>query len=116
MRTIFALILLIAFGLGPLAGPHACGIGEGAKEEPRTSSCHEMAETVHHPAKGGADAPSPEKSNCCDTFCRHACHTTAVAGASPVAFAITPVAQAVIETSDPGLPLFAQAIDHIPLA
>jgi hypothetical protein len=33
-----------------------------------------------------------------------------------VAFAIAPVARAVAEAPDPGLPLFTHAIDHVPLA
>jgi hypothetical protein len=40
----------------------------------------------------------------------------AIADGARVVFNVTPVSQAVVEPSDPDFPLFAQPIDHIPLA
>ena len=116
-RPLVALILLTAFGFGLLVGPHPCGARHGGEKDRRSSSCHEgMAKG--HSASALPSAPSHDEgpSNCCNTFCQHACHMTAVAAALPVAFAIAPVARAVIEADDPGLALFVHPIDHIPLA
>lgn len=111
-RRLFTLLLLAVFGFGLLAGPHPC---QAAPEERESAqpSCHEAA----HPAAGpeAGAATSDAEQDCCDTLCRHACHMTAVAEASPVDFAIAPVSLAVAEASGSGPSLFAQPIDHIPL-
>lgn len=110
-RKLFALFFLAAFGFGLLAGAHPCQAmaGEAGSEEGGHSACHQAA---------GADAPAPseEDENGCGTSCQHACHMTAVAAGGSMAFAIAPVALAVVEASGSGLPLFAHPIDHIPLA
>ena len=119
-RPLAALILLAAFGLGLLAGAHPCSAMHGGEKARASSSCHEGHEGKAK-AHGASVLPSvpPQdegSSNGCDTFCQHACHMTAVASAAPVAFAIAPVAQTVLEAGDPGQALFVHPIDHIPLA
>jgi hypothetical protein len=116
-RSLIGLFLLAAFGFGFLAGPHPCGARHGG-ETRRSPSCHAGMEGRGHGASVLPSVPSRDEgpSNCCDTFCQHACHTTAVAAAVPVTFAIKPVAQAVVEASGSDLPLFFHPIDHIPLA
>lgn len=101
-RAPTTLLLLVAFGLGFLVGPHPCGAAHGEKESAKPS-CHE---TQPSPADGGGD---------CGDSCQHACHMTAIAEAEPVVFAMSPVSEAMDEPSGSGLPLFAHPIDHIPL-
>ena len=116
-RSLIALFLLAAFGFSLLAGPHPCGAGHRGEKQRRSPSCHEgMAKG--HGASVLPSVPSQDEgtSNCCKTFCQHACNMTAVATAVPVTFAIAPIARAVIEADDPGLALFVHPIDHIPLA
>lgn len=106
-RKLFALFFLAAFGFGLLAGAHPCQAAMGEQDSGH-SACHQGE---------GADAPAPsEEQNGCGTSCQHACHMTAVAAGGSMAFAIAPVALAVVEASVSGLPLFAHPIDHIPLA
>jgi hypothetical protein len=117
-RRIFSLLLLTVFGFGLLAGPHPCQAAHEERpgeKETAQPSCHGTAHSSNSPeAVAGATAPDDDRG-CCETSCRHACHMTAVAAASTVAFAIAPVSQAVAEVSEAGPPLFAQPIDHIPL-
>ena len=116
-RPLAALLLLAAFGLGLLAGAHPCGARPAGEEHHQRSSCHEGMAKGHGASVLPSAPPQDEgPSSCCDTFCQHACHMTAVAAALPVAFAIAPVARAVTEAYDPGLALFVHPIDHIPLA
>ena len=116
-RPLAALILLAAFGLGLLAGAHPCGAGHGGEKLQRSSSCHAGMEAGHGASVlPGVPSQDEGPSSCCDTFCQHACHMTAVAAALPVAFAIAPVAQTMTEADDPGQALFVHPIDHIPLA
>jgi hypothetical protein len=113
-RNALALILLAAFGFGLLAVP-CSGRHETEKEKSSHSSpCHGMQ--AEPGAPGGASDPSQERSNGCDTSCQHACHMSAIAEVEPVSFVIAPVALTAAEAPDPGLPLFAHAIDHVPLA
>lgn len=113
-RRLFTLLLLAVFGFGLLAGPHPCAAAHGERESAQPS-CHEAAHPSDGPEVRADASPSDDGRDCCDTLCRHACHMTAVAEASPVTFAIAPVSQAVAEVSGAGLPLFAHPIDHIPL-
>jgi hypothetical protein len=113
-RVLSALLLVAAFGLGLLAGPHPCGAPH-AERESAQASCHE-AETSPAGQQVRADAQQEEDGSGCGTFCRHACHMTAIAEAAPVAFAISPVSESLAEPSGSGLPLFGHPIDHIPLA
>lgn len=71
-----------------------------------------------HGASTHAGVPLHERdsSEGCGISCKHACHMTAVATATPVTFAIAPMAQAVVEADGLGLALFVPPIDHIPLA
>ncbi len=109
-----ALILLTVFGFGLLTGPHPCS-GRHEEEKGRHSSpCH--GTEAEHGTSVRASDPAHERSDCCGTFCQHACHMTAVAETATASSIIAPVAQAVAEAFDPGLPLFAHAIDHVPLA
>lgn len=108
-RSAASLLLLIAFGLGFLMGPHPCAASHPRPEpESAPASCHE---TQPSPAAGqeehGAD---------CGTFCQHACHMTAITEAEAVVFAFSPGYETFAEPSGSGLPLFAHPIDHIPLA
>jgi hypothetical protein len=117
-RALTALIVLAALGFGLLGGAHPCSAWQERSEAPAAApSCHagmkaETGESEH------AGVPSHERdsSEGCGTSCKHACHMTAVAEAAPVAFAMAPVAQAVLEADGPGLALFVPPIDHIPLA
>jgi hypothetical protein len=113
-RSLVALLLLSLFGSGMLAGPHPCEASHGERESGQPS-CHEAAESPQSPGVRADASPSEDERSCCDTLCRHACHRTAVAAATPIAFAIAPVSQAVAEVPGSGLPLFAHPIDHIPL-
>ncbi|HEV8580987.1 MAG TPA: hypothetical protein VGX68_18130 [Thermoanaerobaculia bacterium] len=113
-RDAIALSLLAAFAFGLLAGPHPCSAGHDAKTGGRSTSCHGTMKEGH--GDSGRLSVSSHRAGCCETFCLHACHMTAVAEVEPLSFVIAPVAQAVVETSDPGLPPFAHAIDHVPLA
>ncbi len=123
-KSLIALVLLAAFGFGLLAGAHPCGAmyegDKGGEKHSRSSSCHEGHERMAkgHGASAAASVPPREEKspNCCDTFCQHACHMTAVVTAVPLAFAIAPVARTIVEADDPGLALLVQPIDHIPLA
>ena len=107
-RSLASLLLLVAFGLGFLLGPHPCAASHSEqKPESAPASCHE---TQPSPAAG-----QEEDGGDCGQFCQHACHMAAIAEAEPLAFAIAPVALATAEPSGSGLPLFAHPIDHIPL-
>jgi hypothetical protein len=118
-RALTALIVLAALAAGFLVGAHPCSAWQEQSEDRAASpSCHAGMEAAGDGVSEQAGVPSHERgpSKGCGTSCRHACHMTAVAEAAPVAFAIAPVAQAVIEADGPGLPLFVPPIDHIPLA
>lgn len=112
-RLLSALLLLAAFGLGFLLGPHPCGASH-AKRESAQASCHEAETSPNGPQV--REVLQHGDDDCCSTFCQHACHGTAIAEAGTAAFAISPVSEAAVETSGAGLPLFAHPIDHIPLA
>jgi hypothetical protein len=113
-RNALALILLAALGFGLLAVPCSGRHGAGKEKSPHSSPCHGMQ--AEPGASSRASDPSPEPSNGCDASCRNACHMSAIAEVVPVSFVIAPVAQTAAEAPDPGLPLFAHAIDHVPLA
>ena len=120
-RALTALIVLVALAFGFMAGAHPCSAWQERSEAPATPpSCHGgmKAPAAGHGASAHAGVPSShehDSSQDCGTSCHHACHMTAVAEAAPVAFAIAPVAQAVIEADGLGLALFVPPIDHIPL-
>jgi len=103
-RNLSALLLLAVFGLGFILGPHPCG---ALRQESSQAPCHEQEPSGKQQQDDDDD---------CGSFCQHACHVTAIAESTPVAFAISPVSEAILEPSGSGLPLFAHPIDHIPLA
>lgn len=111
-RYLSALLLLAAFGLGFVLGPHPCSARHGERESAK-ASCHESEHSPTGPQL--SDDTQQDDGDCCSTFCQHACHVTAIAAAEPVAFAIELASQATVEASGHGLPLFAHPIDHIPL-
>jgi hypothetical protein len=115
MRNALALTLLAAFAFGLLAGPHPCSARHDEGKVRHAATCHGMMKAEHGDA-AGASVSVRGATNCCETFCLHACHMTAVANAEPLSFVISPVARSVIQVPDAGLAPFAQAIDHIPLA
>ncbi|MEO6192960.1 MAG: hypothetical protein ABIS20_08125 [Thermoanaerobaculia bacterium] len=127
-KRILAALTVLLLGLGLMAGPHPCSGQQSENGQPK-ASCHGQGSGTAMAGMGmnrGAHAASPRANlpahghhgpaNCCDTFCQHACQVPAIAAAQPVAFAIEPVALAVVEPSDPGLPLLAHPLDHVPLA
>lgn len=103
-RSLSTVLLLAAFALGLLSGPHPCGASHEQKESARPS-CHETQPTSSEQDDDGG----------CGDSCQHACHMTAIAESEPVTFSMSPVAEATDEPSGSGLPLFAHPIDHIPL-
>lgn len=113
-RNALALILLAAFGFGLVASPHPCNARHEARHEDKrgghASACHDTTQA------GRAAVARASESSCCDTFCQHACHMSAIVEVEPLSFVIAPVAPAVAGAPDPGLPLFTHAIDHVPLA
>lgn len=114
LRHLLSLLLFTALGLGLFAGPHPCKAAPPARESP--PSCHEAAQDSSGPEFQQEAASQEEGGDCCNSVCQHACHTTAIAAAERLAFAVTPESQAVVESSGSELPLFAHPIDHIPLA
>src|SRR5688572_19021970 len=68
-RQLSTLLLLVAFGLGFLMGPHPCGATH-AERESAPASCHET-----QPSPTGAQE---EDGNGCGAFCQHACHMAAI--------------------------------------
>ena len=112
-RVLTALTVLIALAFGLLAGAHPCSAWQERNETPAAAaSCHGGGMKT----EPGSSKQEHDSSKGCGTSCHHACHMTAVAEAMPVAFAISPVAQAIVETDGLWLALFVPPIDHIPLA
>ena len=112
-RYFSALLLLAVFGLGLLLGPHPC-VAERADPASGKASCHEAEPTPAGPQL--SDSTQEGEGDCCGTLCQHACHVTAIAAPELVAFAISPVFEALMESAGSGRPLSAHPIDHIPLA
>jgi hypothetical protein len=117
-RILTALIVLAALGFGLLAGAHPCSAWQERNETPAAAaSCHGGMKTEPGaPEHAGVPSHERDSSKGCGTSCHHVCHMTALTEATPVAFTMAPVAQAVIEADGPGLALFVPPIDHIPLA
>ena len=114
-RSLAALLLLTVFGLGLFMGYHPCKAPAPQEERESHASCHESASLPDGPEAHRGVPSQDDGQDCCDTFCRHACHSTAITEARPVTLDIAPVSQTVAEVSGSGLPLFANPIDHIPL-
>ena len=115
-RALTALIVLATLALG-LVGVQPCSARQERSEAPAAApSCHANQGPARTDMDGhGSSSQERGSSEGCGTSCQHACHMTAVTAATPVAFAIAPVAQAVVEAEGPGLALFVPPIDHIPL-
>jgi hypothetical protein len=110
-RNLIVLLLVAALGLGFLAGVHPC---EPAHEEEMSqhASCHETG------SMGLSLRAAPDfsdRQDCCDTLCRHSCHTAAVAEIRPVPFVVAPVSQTVVQSAGRVLPALSYGIDHVPL-
>jgi hypothetical protein len=114
-RTFIALLLLAAFSLGFVAGPHLCQAEQGEPASPE-ASCHEAASSEGYAIRGSV--PSHEDgASCCDTVCRHACHMPAAgAGVRPASFTVELVSLVAVQGFDRVLPPLAHPIDHVPLA
>jgi hypothetical protein len=126
-KKALATLILLAIGIILVAGPHPCSLRQGENGRPE-AACHGMGSGMvmggmgmdKHAASTRAGRPAHGSrgqgpASCCDIFCQHTCQMPAIAAAQPVAFAIVPVAQTVVESSDPGRPLFAHVVDHVPL-
>jgi len=126
-KKALAILIFLTLGLGLVAGPHPCN-QQSEAGRPK-AACHGMGSRMGmgmgsmgmdegHAASTRVDLPARGHSpaNCCNIVCQHACQMPAIATARPVAFAIASVALTVVESSDPGLPLFAHVLDHVPLA
>ena len=115
-RSLLSLFFLLAIGLGLFAGPHPCHARQ-AKPEVAGKSC-----PMHPRMAGPSTGPrlsAPGSHDCCKTrhgsLCENACQMTAISQAERLVFRIAPMARAVVERSDFGLPVFAHLIDHVPL-
>ena len=115
MRRLTSLIILLLVGFGLMAGPHPCH----ALRAPQASampSCHA------HPATSSTVQPvlSPASHDCCrdgqSRLCESTCQMAAALDTRISLSVVRPVAPAVLPVSDRSLPLFANTIDHIPLA
>lgn len=114
-KTFLTLLLLAAFSLGFVAGPHPCAAEQRERESP-SSSCHEASASSEGPALRGSVPSHEDGESCCDSVCPHACQMpAAAAGGRPAAFAVEPVSQVVVQGSDRMLSPLAHPIDHVPL-
>ena len=116
-RSLLALLLLFATGLGLIAGPHPCHARQAAPKAAE-KSCHAQMKTP-----GPSTGPSVSAQgghDCCGTghgsLCENICQTAAVIDAQLPTLTMEPVAQTAAPVLDRSLLLFAHAIDHIPLA
>lgn len=125
-NKIFSALILLALGLGLVAGPHPCSLQRVENGEP-AASCHGNSQGMAMEGMGnghahaaastqaGRPAHGQAPANCCDILCQHVCQMPATAAAQPMAFAMVPIAHLFVESQDSGLPLFSHAVDHIPL-
>jgi hypothetical protein len=114
LRHLLSLLLLAVLSLGLGSGPHPC---KAAHPEPESrGSCHEAAAASHGPAAHESAPSHGDGQDCCNTFCQHACHMSAIADAVQIAFAVTPVSQTIVEPAGSDPPRFAHPKHHVPLA
>jgi len=123
VRRILAFVLLAILGLSLSAGAHPC---EARTEAPAAAvatqpPCHAMAPMApktapDHPTASQKGTPQGCGSDDADHPCTHICHVMAVVTATPVAFAVEPVALMSASAPVRTLQLLARSIDHIPLA
>jgi hypothetical protein len=118
MRRLTSLIILVLVGFGLSAGPHPCHAMR-APQAKAMPSCH-----VHptHPATSSTARRvlSPATHDCCrdgqSRLCESTCQMAAALDTRIALSAVRSVAPAVPPVFDRSLPLFANTIDHIPLA
>lgn len=113
------LILLFAFGCGLLAGPHPCHARRVAPSPGGEAkmACHSQAPASQRSA--GPSLSAAKSEDCCarhGVLCESACQTVGVVRVEIPRFAIQPLAGMAAPAVDRSLPLFAHAIDHVPLA
>jgi hypothetical protein len=115
-RQLSSLLLIAAFGLGFVLGPHPCRAWHAAPKSAH-ASCHEAGSSAaDQQARTDAQEEQEESGDCCKTFCQHTCNMPAIAAAETAAFAFSPDFQPSFEPAGSTLPLFAHPIDHVPLA
>jgi hypothetical protein len=117
---LIALLLLLVFGGGLLAGPHPCQAREAAPDSGKSKSgCHGSHSEASSTPEQSAPASDGEDNDCCagehGTGCEHACHMVAVVQIQAVIFAVAPQKQLASPAIGRSLPLFTHPIDHIPL-
>jgi len=115
MRQLASFLLLSVFGLGLLAGPHPCHAMRATQND-SMPACH-----AQQLATGAHQLQSVGSSDCCKgesgrLLCASTCEMTADFDARLALTVVSPVAPAVPPAFDRSLPLFAHAIDHVPLA
>jgi hypothetical protein len=123
-RRPLCLALLLALVCGLLAGPHPCQALEPAAAPAHAAAPGEMACGAHHtagaaPPESPAPAASGERDCCAEhgSDCTYACQALAgVVRAAALPAAGAAADRALAPTCELDLPLFANAIDHIPLA
>jgi hypothetical protein len=119
-NRILALLLLLVFGGGLLAGPHPCPAqgtpSDSGKESKPACHGHEAASVQSQ----GASSSNDDQDDCCvgeqGAGCKHLCHMVALVQVRTAVFAAEPQERLTASTFDRSLPLFAPPIDHIPLA
>ncbi|HYO13860.1 MAG TPA: hypothetical protein VE685_11760 [Thermoanaerobaculia bacterium] len=115
-RTLITLLLLAAFSLGFVAGPHPCKTRHGEEQETRSPSCHEASGSLEGSAVRASVPSHEDGQSCCDAVCGHACHMSAAAGVRPTLLAVELVSQVVVQGSGRVPSPLAHPIDHVPLA
>lgn len=117
-NRLLALLLLLVFAGGLLAGPHQCqaqGTAPDSGKESR-SACHGTEHEATSTPGQSASSPGEDEDDCCSkSGCEHACHMVAVVQIQAVIFAVAAQEQLVSPAIGRSLPLFAHPIDHIPL-
>ena len=117
-NRLLALILLAAAGFGLVATSQVDGAQPDRGMFASPFPCHSIATMLEVPDDASECRPAQDhdRSNCCDTVCRHACRAAAiVAGGGAVD--LTALGGRVFgEDVRAGMPLFVRAVEHIPLA
>lgn len=127
-RRLTCLLLFLALVGGLVGGPHPCQ-AQGAAPAPQAAPAPRVmnaatACSAHQPAAPAGpalrtDAPDHGRDCCAEhgADCASACQAAAgLVHAGTPQIAVDASARAATPAAGPFLPLFAQAIDHIPLA
>jgi hypothetical protein len=123
IRRLTCLVLFLALGLGLVAGGHPCQAQPAAPApeaapEPATACSAHAAATEAGPGLQSS-APDGERDCCAEhgADCAYACQAMAgVVHAGTLQVAEEASVRTAAPAAGPFLPLFAHAIDHIPLA